>query len=265
MILRASGSIFGTTVLFPTPISSRNNNRIDYYHNFLNNRRRSKSTTVVCGLRSYQNRKPASMVISKESVNVIHALKLAKNSDDKINQVLKSKLLRLLKADVFDVLAELQRQNQLHLSLKVFEFIIGDEEAGYDTLPLYSDMILLLGKNKMVEMAEEMFDRVVEKGVEKGLKPDTRLFNEMIGVYLQVGNTEKAMEVYGYMKGLGSGSGCLPDELTFTILIRSLMKKGENELVESLKKESFDYVNAPDKFVQKVQNHAKKRRVNLVA
>ncbi|CAL5200051.1 unnamed protein product [Lathyrus oleraceus] len=259
MILRASGSIFRTKVPFPTPISSRNNNRIDYYNNFLNNRRRSKSTTVVCGLRSYKNRKPASMVISKESVHVIHALKLAKKSDDKINQVLKSKLLRLLKADVLDVLAELQRQNQLHLSLKVFEIIIGDEEAGYDTLLLYSDMILLLGKNKMVETAEEMFDRAVEKG----LKPDTRLLNEMIGVYLQVGNTEKAMEVYEYMKGLGSE--CLPDELTFSILIRSLMKNGETELVESLKKESFDYVNAPDKFVQKIQqNHAKKRHVNLV-
>ncbi|CAI8592180.1 unnamed protein product [Vicia faba] len=262
MMLRASGSIFRTTVLFPTPISSssnNNNNRIDYSH-FLNNRRRSRITTVVCGLRSCKKKKPPSMVISKESVQVIHALKLARNSDDKINQVLKSKLLRLLKADVLDVLAELQRQNQLHLSLKVFEFIIGEEEAGNDALllQLYSDMILLLGKNKMFEMAKEMFDRVVEKG----LKPDTRLFNEMIGVYLQDGNTEKALEVYGSMKGLGSG--CLPDELTFTILIRSLMKNGENELVESLKKESFDYVNAPDKFVQKVQQIHAKRHVNLV-
>lgn len=93
-------------------------------------------------------------------------------------------------------------------------------------------MILLLGKNKIVGKAEEMFDLVVEKG----LKPDTRLLNEMIGVYLQVGNKEKAMEVFGCMKG--SGSGCLPDELT--ILIRSLMKNEEHELVESLKKESFD-------------------------
>lgn len=127
------------------------------------------------------------------------------------------------------------------------EFIISDEEAGYDKLllPLYSDTILLLGKNKMIEKAEEMFNEVVEKG----LKPDTRLFNEMIGVHLQVGNTEKAMEVYRSMKA----SGCLPDALTFTILIRNLMNNGEHELVETLKKESFDYVNKPDKFVQKVQ------------
>ncbi|GAU21976.1 hypothetical protein TSUD_111160 [Trifolium subterraneum] len=94
-------------------------------------------------------------------------------------------------------------------------------------------------------MAEEMFNRVVEKG----LKPDTRLFNEMIGAYFQVGNTEKAMDVYRSMKD----SGCFPDELTFTILIRNLLKNEEHELVETLKKESFDYVNAPDKFVQKVQ------------
>ncbi|KAK2425114.1 pentatricopeptide repeat-containing protein, mitochondrial [Trifolium repens] len=199
------------------------------------------------------------MVISKESVQVIQALKLAKNSDEKLNQVLKLRLLRLLKADVLDVLAELQRQNQLHLSLKVFEFIINDEEAGYAELllTLYSDTILLLAKNKMIETVEEMFNRVVEKG----LKPDTRFFNEMIGAYLQVGNTEKAMDFYRSMKD----SGCLPDELTFTILIRSLLKNGEHELVETLKKESFDYVNAPGKFVQKVQQtHPKKKRINLV-
>ncbi|CAJ2661049.1 unnamed protein product [Trifolium pratense] len=198
------------------------NNRIDYYHNFENNRRRrSKVTTVVCGLRSYKNKKPPTqMVISKESV---------------------------------------QRQNQLHLSLKVLEFIINDEEAGYDELllPLYSDTILLLGKNKMIEMAEEMFNRVVEKG----LKPDTRLFNEMIGAYLQVDNTEKAMNLYRSMKD----SGCLPDELTFTILIKNLLKNGEHELVETLKKESFDYVNEHDKFVQRVQQkHAKKKHIKLV-
>jgi pentatricopeptide repeat protein len=135
----------------------------------------------------------------------------------------------------------------LIIEAQVFEFIINDEEAGYDELllTLYSDTILLLGKNKMIETVEEMFNRVVEKG----LKPDTRLFNEMIGAYLQVGNTEKAMDFYRSMKD----SGCLPDELTFTILIRSLLKNGEHELVETLKKESFDYVNAPGKFVQKVQ------------
>jgi pentatricopeptide repeat protein len=135
----------------------------------------------------------------------------------------------------------------LIIEAQVFEFIINDEEAGYDELllTLYSDTILLLGKNKMIETVEEMFNRVVEKG----LKPDTRFFNEMIGAYLQVGNTEKAMDFYRSMKD----SGCLPDELTFTILIRSLLKNGEHELVETLKKESFDYVNAPGKFVQKVQ------------
>jgi pentatricopeptide repeat protein len=135
----------------------------------------------------------------------------------------------------------------LIIEAQVFEFIINDEEAGYDELllTLYSDTILLLGKNKMIETVEEMFNRVVEKG----LKPDTRLFNEMIGAYLQVGNTEKAMDFYRSMKD----SGCLPNELTFTILIRSLLKNGEHELVETLKKESFDYVNAPGKFVQKVQ------------
>lgn len=94
-------------------------------------------------------------------------------------------------------------------------------------------------------MAEELFSEIMEKG----LKGDTRMYNEMIGAYLQVGMTEKAMDMYKLMKA----SGCAPDKLTFTILIRNLEKAGQLELAETLKNECADYVESPEKFIQELQ------------
>ena len=77
---------------------------------------------IVCGLRR-SDRKSLwrSRIISGEAIQVVHSLKLAK-SDEKIEHILNTGLSRLLKADVLDALAELQRQNQLHLALKVLLF-----------------------------------------------------------------------------------------------------------------------------------------------
>ncbi|KAL1298349.1 hypothetical protein HN51_042722 [Arachis hypogaea] len=218
------------------------------------NERRIK---INCGLRASYKKKPPSKVISKEAIQVIQALKLAKSSPQKIDQILKERFTRLLKDDVLDVLSELQRQNYLDLSLKVFELI--REEEGYGTmLSLYSDMIMFLGRRKMIEEAEGIFCGVMERG----LRPDTRMHTEMIGAYIQVGMMEKAMEIYSSMKELG----CKPDRLTFMILIRNLEKVGDKEMAEALKEECFQFVDYPDKFIQEVehkQKHAKKRSLHI--
>ncbi|XP_027342439.1 protein THYLAKOID ASSEMBLY 8-like, chloroplastic [Abrus precatorius] len=216
---------------------------------------KKRKEVTICGLRSSHKTRRRSRVISKESIEVIHALKLAK-SPQKLQQVLNTRLSRLLKPDVLILLDELQRQNQLQLSLTVFNFI--REELGYDSLlRVYADMIQLLGRNKKTEMAEELFSEAVAKG----LKPDTRICSEVIGAYLQVGMADKAMNIYGSMKEWG----CSPDELTFTILIRSLEKIGQQDLAESLKQECVHYVHLPHKFVRQIQQkHVKKRHADLV-
>lgn len=109
-------------------------------------------------------------------------------------------------------------------------------------------MILLLGRNEKIDMAEELFSQVLEKG----LKPDTRMCGEMIGAYLQAGMTEKAMEIYGSMKEWG----CSPDKFTFTVLITNLERNGQQQhqqLLESLKQDCLHYVEFPDKFLQQLQ------------
>lgn len=79
------------------------------------------SSMVTCGLRGGP-RKPLwrKSVLSSETIQVVHSLKLAKASTSRLQQVFSGRLSRLLKADLLDTLAELHRQNELDLALKVY-------------------------------------------------------------------------------------------------------------------------------------------------
>ncbi|KAL3835087.1 hypothetical protein ACJIZ3_009823 [Penstemon smallii] len=212
---------------------------------------------IHCGLRNGP-RKPMwrTRVLSTEAIQAVQSLKLAQKSSSKMEQVFSNKLNRLLKADLLDTLAELQRQNELDLALKVFNFV--RNELWYvPDLSLYNDMIRILGKNKMIEMAEELFSQLRNEGLE----PDTRTYTEMIGAYFRVEMVQKAMETYELMKS----SGCIPDELTLTVVIRNLEKAGEKALAESVKKECSEYFDYLKKFLKEVEKtYPKRRSVSLI-
>lgn len=208
---------------------------------------------VRCGLRNERKRKPLwrKSFLSTEAIQSVQRLKLAKNSSDKLEQVFSSGLVRLLKADLLDTLSELQRQNELQLALKVFEFV--RKEVWYEAdLSLYCNMILLLGKNKMIESVEQLFIELKREGLE----PDARVYAEIIGAYFNVDMVEKAMEIYELMMS----SGCVPDNLVLTILIRNLGKRGEEELVARIKKECAHHLDSSDKFFKQVEKRPFKRR-----
>lgn len=105
-------------------------------------------------------------------------------------------------------------------------------------------MIFLVAKNKLIEIAEQLFSELKNEG----LQPDTRAYTEMIGAFLQVGMVEKAMDMYKLMKV----SGCNPDKLTLTILIRNLEKAGEKDLAFAIRKECAEFVDFPEKFLEEV-------------
>ncbi|KAJ8755391.1 hypothetical protein K2173_019189 [Erythroxylum novogranatense] len=205
------------------------------------------SSTITCSLR----KKPRklgwrSKRLSTEAIQAIQSLKLAKSRSCpiRLQQVFDTKFSRLLKADLLDTLQVLQSQNELDLAIKVFE-LVQKEEWYEPELSLYHNMIEMLGKNKMIEMAEEFFYKLEKEG----LKPDTRAFTEMIGAYLQVVMIDKAMQTYARMKE----SGCSPDKLTFTILIRNLEDAGEEELASSVKEECGEYMEYPQQFIEEVE------------
>lgn len=81
---------------------------------------RPRPNHVTCGLRGVGRRGPLwrSDVLSIEAIQVVQSLKLAK-STPRLGQVVSERLSRLLKADLLNALAELQRQNELDLALMV--------------------------------------------------------------------------------------------------------------------------------------------------
>lgn len=110
---------------------------------------------------------------------------------------------------------------------------------------LFSDMILMLGKNKLISEAEELFSELKKEGLE----PDTRAYTELIGAYVQVDMLEKAIETYEFMKA----SGCVPDKLTLIILIRNLESAGKGELAAQLKKECYKYLDSAKTFLKEAE------------
>ncbi|XP_073002937.1 uncharacterized protein [Typha latifolia] len=210
-------------------------------------------SAIRCGLRGGLRKQLwRGRVLTTEAIQAVQALKLAaKSSPVRTEEVFQSRLGRLLKADLIAVLGELRRQNEWELALQVFSFI--RKEVWYKPdLSLYSDMILMLGRNKLIEMAEELLSELKKEG----LQPDTRAFAEMIGAFLQVGMVDKAMDMYNLMKE----SGCNPDKLTLTILIRNLEKVGEDNLASAVRKDCMEYLDFPEKFLEEVDKKFPKRR-----
>ncbi|KAK8958287.1 hypothetical protein KSP40_PGU016807 [Platanthera guangdongensis] len=97
----------------------------------------SQTLTIASSRRPLRStrwpRKPLSRgrVLSKEAIQAVQALKLAKSSpppsaaagaadDGRMADVFRGRIARLLKDDLLDVLKELQRQNEWEIALQVF-------------------------------------------------------------------------------------------------------------------------------------------------
>lgn len=154
------------------------------------------------------------------------------------------------------MLAELQRQNEWEIALQVFEFMRKEDTFRLD-MSLYGNIILMLGKNELIEMAEKLFTELKKEC----LQPDTRVYTEMLGVYLRVGQVEKAMDLYEQMKD----SGCKPDRLTLTILLKNLDRAGEDDLARAVREDCEKYIEDPDKFLEEInKSYPKRRSLKLV-
>ncbi|KAL9233851.1 hypothetical protein vseg_008792 [Gypsophila vaccaria] len=106
-------------------------------------------------------------------------------------------------------------------------------------------MILLMGKNNLIEKGEELFDEMKSEGLE----PDTRAYTELIGAYFHASMIGKAMETYTQMKA----SGSIPDKLTLMIMVRNMEKAGREDLPASVKRDFEKYVDEPEKFLEEVE------------
>ncbi|ERN12186.1 hypothetical protein AMTRI_Chr08g205610 [Amborella trichopoda] len=171
-----------------------------------------RSTGIWCGPRD-QNRGPLARgrLLSTEAMLAIQSLKRSPN-------LLAQTTSRLLKADLLAVLKELQRQDQCHLALQVFGVV--RKEVWYKTdFGLYAEMVTALSRNGMTEEIDSLIADALQDKFETDNRGIARLVRALIGA----GNAEGAVSIYEMTKG----SGFLPDDFLFRVLIRGLKRLGK--------------------------------------
>ncbi|KAG0498546.1 hypothetical protein HPP92_003237 [Vanilla planifolia] len=141
--------------------------------------------TVVSGPRD--NRPPLSRgrTMSTEAILTVQALKRARGDEAAVDRIVSTKVSRLIKADLLASIAELERQDQWYLALKVFAS--ARRENWYRTdCALYADMVAVLARSMkdaeidllMVELMEAL-ER--EGGIAAGdLRGPARLVKALI-------------------------------------------------------------------------------------
>eukprot|EP00252_Welwitschia_mirabilis_P012381 TRINITY_DN27416_c0_g1_i1.p1 TRINITY_DN27416_c0_g1~~TRINITY_DN27416_c0_g1_i1.p1 ORF type:complete len:292 (+),score=22.24 TRINITY_DN27416_c0_g1_i1:124-999(+) len=154
-------------------------------------------------------------VISKEALFVIQELKRGQNDPNpsRLSDFTKIHVSRLLKVDLLAVLAEFQRQQEVSLSLLIFNVIKGESWYKPD-MYFYKDMIVMLAKAKKMEEAMNIWKEMKEQGIE----PDIKTYTEVIRGYLQTGSPTDAMNVYEEMKK----SPAPPEETPYRVLLKGL-------------------------------------------
>ncbi|CAL9201919.1 unnamed protein product [Musa hybrid cultivar] len=153
-------------------------------------------------------------MIGKEALFVILGLKRFKDDEEKLGKFIKTHVLRLLKMDKIAVLVELERQEEVHLALKMFR-IIQEEDWYKPDVYLYKDLIVALAKCKKMEEAM----RIWESMRKEELFPDSQTYAEVIRGFLRYGSPADAMNIYEDMMK----SPEPPEELPFRILLKGLL------------------------------------------
>ncbi|KAJ0799148.1 putative tetratricopeptide-like helical domain superfamily [Helianthus annuus] len=103
---------------------------------------------------------------------------------------------------------------------------------------LYNILIDGCSKCGNPNVAMDLFDELCLKG----LKPDVRTYTVMISVYCQEGLFVKGKKLLRKMEE----NGCLPNRVTYNVLVRELLKKNECEEAEIYLEEMINRGFMPD-------------------
>ncbi|KAL2650294.1 hypothetical protein R1flu_018422 [Riccia fluitans] len=146
-------------------------------------------------------------VISKETVQAVHDLRRSKDSPEDLKRTFQNRISRLLKMDLLATLAELQRQNELSLALKVFDVVRKEIWYKPDKF-LYRQMMDALGRNRMIPELEQKFQELQEEGI----VPDVVIYRELVGAYVRSHMLDRALEVHKKMIEIGCGDDRLSNQ-----------------------------------------------------
>ncbi|KAJ8446851.1 hypothetical protein Cgig2_016161 [Carnegiea gigantea] len=199
-------------------------------------------TTESGGAAAATARKPSVSIwrrkkeIGKEGLIVAKELKRLQSNPVRLQRYIQFSISRLLKSDLVSVLAEFQRQDQVFLSMKLYDVV--RKEIWYrPDMFFYRDMLMMLARNKKVEEAKKVWLDL--KG--EGVLFDQHTFGDLIRAFLDNGLPNEAMEIYDEMRQ----SPDPPLSLPYRVILKGLIPYPE--LREKVKDDFLELF--PGKFV----------------
>ncbi|GAA0185735.1 hypothetical protein Leryth_012356 [Lithospermum erythrorhizon] len=152
--------------------------------------------------------------ISKEGLTVAKELKRLERDPIRFERYMKSNVSRLLKSDLVAVLTEFQRQNLVHLCIKIYGVV--RKEIWYrPDMFFYRDMLIMLSRNKKVDEAKRVWEDL--RG--EGILFDQHTFGDLVRAFLDNGLPKEAMDIYEEMR-------CSPDiplSLPYRVILKGLI------------------------------------------
>ncbi|XP_068669338.1 pentatricopeptide repeat-containing protein At1g62350-like [Aristolochia californica] len=143
--------------------------------------------------------------MGKEGIFVVQQLKRLVSDRFRLERFMKTHVSRLLKSDLLAVLAEFQRQDQIFLSMKIYDSV--RKEIWYrPDMYFYRDMLLMLARNKKVDEVKRVWGDLKEEGV----CFDQHTYGDIVRAFLDNGLPSLAMEFYEEMRQSVDPLICLP-------------------------------------------------------
>ncbi|XP_052189251.1 pentatricopeptide repeat-containing protein At1g62350-like isoform X3 [Diospyros lotus] len=167
--------------------------------------------------------------MSKEALIAAKELKRLQSYPVRFERFMKSHVSRLLKSDLVAVLAELQRQNLVFLSLKLYDAV--RKEIWYrPDMFFYRDMLMMLVRNKKVDEAKRVWEDLKQEEV----LFDQHTFGDIIRAFLDNGLPSEAMDIYKEMRRSPESPLSLPYRVILKGLIPypELREKVKDEFLE---------------------------------
>ncbi|KAK2399531.1 Pentatricopeptide repeat (PPR) superfamily protein [Trifolium repens] len=152
--------------------------------------------------------------LGKEGLIITKELKRLQSDPVRLDRFVRSNVSRLLKSDLVSVLFEFQRQDNVFLSIKLYDIV--RKEIWYrPDMFFYRDMLMMLARNRRVDETKRVWDDLKREGV----LFDQHTFGDIIRAYLDSGMPSEAMDIYEEMRQ----SPEPPLSLPFRVILKGLI------------------------------------------
>ncbi|XP_028067997.1 pentatricopeptide repeat-containing protein At3g06430, chloroplastic [Camellia sinensis] len=145
---------------------------------------------------------------------------------------------------VTEALSDFILRKQWLQALEVFEML--KEQPFYQPKEgTYMKLLVLLGKSGQPKHAHQLFDTMLEEGLE----PTSELYTALLAAYCRSNLINKAFSILDQMKTLPL---CQPDVYTYSILLKACVDASRFELVESLYEQMAERLITPNTVTQNI-------------